>query len=105
MSDFDDEVSVYTKNVVATLRKWDEDTSAKKVMREFLSENGVVTKSSSKLDELLEERHKLALFSEDENVKLKAIESSLAMASGSEKNVGVTNNQFNFGDFLNKLDE
>lgn len=103
MSDFQTNVEIHREKALKKLRQWSDEDSAKKVMRSYLSEEGLYVKSGSKLDELLEERHKLALTAEDENVKLKAIDSALAMAAGNEKIVATQNNQFNFGDFLNGL--
>lgn len=103
MSDFQTQVEVIRENAVRKLRQWSDEESAKNVMRKYLSEEGLITKSGSKLEELLEERHKLAINASDENVKLKAIDSSLQMAAGSEKIVATQNNQYNFGDFLNNL--
>lgn len=103
MSDFESKVELYRDNVVAKLRQWDKEASAKDVMRDYLSEDGMLVKSNTKLDELLAERHRIALESEDEGIRLKAIDSSLSMAAGPEKVVATQNNQYNFGDFLNKL--
>ena len=74
-------------------------------MRNYLSEDGLYVKSNTKLNELLDERHRIALNSEDDLIRLKAIDSSLNMASGNEKVVATQNNQFNFSDFLNNIKE
>ena len=105
MSDFQGRVEVFQEKALAKLRKWNNEQAAKEVMREYLSEEGIYTKSETKLDELLNERHRLALTAVDESVKLKAIDSSLAMAAGNEKVVATQNNQYNFGDFLNNIKE
>lgn len=102
---FEDQVEVYRENVVIKLRKWNQENSAKEVMRDYLSEDGMITKSDTKLAELLDERHRIALTAEDPSIRLKAIDSAVGMAAGSEKVVATQNNQFNFGDFLNNLDK
>lgn len=102
---FQDKVEILTDQALDRLRKWDRDKAAKEVMREYLNEEGMVTKSGSKLTELLDERHRMALNSVDEAVKLKAIDSALTMAAGNEKVTNVQNNQFNFGKFLDDMPE
>jgi len=103
MSDFENKVEVIADRALAKLRKWDNEQAAKVVMRDYLSEEGYVNKDNSKLEELLEERHKIALVAADPEIRLKAINSSLDMAAGNEKGGNTTNNQFNFGDFLNNV--
>lgn len=104
MSDFQLQVELIRDKAIEKLRKWDRDKAAREVMREYLSEEGLVVKSGSKLEELLESRHRLAVDEKtDPEIRLKAINASLEMAAGSEKVTNVQNNQFNFGDFLNKI--
>src|SRR6267154_2761826 len=103
MSDFEIKVREVQEKALAILRRWDKEKLAKEIMREYLSEEGMLDKSKTKLDELLDQRHKLALSAIDENIKLKAIDSGIAMAAGSEKMAAVQNNQYNFGDFLNTI--
>lgn len=103
MSEFETQIEVHRENAVVKLRKWQQEQSAKEVMRDYLSEEGMYTKSDTKLAELLDERHRIALNAEDDNTRLKAIDSAIASAAGSEKVGNVQNNQFNFGDFLDKI--
>jgi len=106
MSDFLREVEVIRDKAIAKLRTWRDEEAASRVQRKYLNEEGLVVKSGSKLEELLEERHRIALQSLDPEVRLKAINASLEMAAGSEKVTNVQNNQYNFdnfGDFLNKI--
>lgn len=103
MSDFQLQVEHIRDRAVKVLRKWERDKAAREVMRDYLSEEGLLVKSGSKLEELLEERHRIALTAKDPEIKLKAINASLEMAAGSEKVTNVQNNQYNFGDFLNKI--
>lgn len=105
MSKFENQVELLTDQALNHLRRWDKEKAAKEVVRDYLNEEGLIVKSGSKLQELLDERHRLALMAEDDEIKLKAINSSLAMAAGPEKVTNVQNNQFNFGDFLNKCEE
>ena len=103
MSEFETTVDSVANSVVAKMRRWEKEQAAKEIAREFLSEEGLNPEKGSKLSELLEERHRIALNSPDELIRLKAIDSALQMAAGSEKIVATQNNQFNFGEFLNKL--
>ena len=104
MSDFQDQVELLTGRALISIRQWNKKQVAEEIMRDYLSEEGMITKSGSKLEELLDERHRLSLGSEDENIKLKAIDSALNMASGSAKVTNVQNNQFNFPKFLDDIE-
>ncbi len=101
--DFQTQVEVIRDKAVEKLRKWGRDQAAKEVQREYLSEQGLIVKSGTKLEELLDERHRIALGSPDPEVRLKAINASLEMAAGSEKVTNVQNNQYNFGKFLDNI--
>lgn len=102
--DFESRVEIYQERILAKLRKWDKEKAAEEIHREYLSEEGLYTKSSSKLEELLDERHKLALTADDPNIRMRAIDSSLAMASGPKtKIVATQNNQYNFSSFIDSL--
>ena len=105
MSDFETEVELIRNNALNKLRQWNEEDVAKKVMRNYLSEDGLYVRSNTKLNELLDERHRIALNSEDDLIRLKAIDSSLNMAAGNEKVVATQNDQYNFSDFLNNIEE
>lgn len=105
MSEFQTIVRIKTDQALARMRKWDKEQAAKEVMRDYLSEEGLITKSGSKLEELLEQRHRIAISAVDPEVRLKAINSSLEMASGNDKVNNQTNIQFNLGDFVNGLKE
>ena len=103
MSEFENSVEQSKDKALSVLREWKKEESAKEIQRKYLSSQGIKYKDRSKLEELLDERHNLALCAEDENVRLKAIDSSIAMAAGSEKITNVQNNQYNFGEFLNSI--
>lgn len=103
MSDYQGEVAKQADQMLCRMRRWDKEQGAKEIMREYLGEQGLRYKDKTKLQELLDERHNMALCSEDENVKLKAIDSALNMAAGNEKNATVNNTQINIGNFLNEL--
>ncbi len=105
LDNFQDNVELLTNKALTNLRIWKKKEDAEDIIREYLSEEGMITKSSSKLQELLDEKHRMALSSTDEPTKLKAIDSSLAMAAGNRKMIGTQNNQFNFGKFLDDIPE
>ncbi len=106
MSDFLSNVETMRDRALNKLRDWEKQKAAREVMREYLSEEGMLVKSNSKLNELLDARHQIALQeAHDPEVRLKAINASLEMAAGNEKVTNVQNNQFNFGKFLNDLPE
>lgn len=105
MKDFESMVDQVSANVVAKLVRWDKEKSAKELHREYLSEEGLNVKGKSKLQELQDARHKIALEAEDPELQLKAIESSIAMAAGSEKITlnNNTQNNFSFGELLKQI--
>lgn len=105
MSDFQSDLADNTSKAVTILRKWHNEKAAKVVQREYLSEQGLKFKESTKLEELLDARHNMGLDETlDPEVRLKAINASLEMAAGSEKITNVnTNTQINFGDYLDKI--
>jgi hypothetical protein len=105
MSDFQTQVEVLKDQALAKMRRWSDEQSAKKIHREYLSEEGMFVKSGSRLEELLDERHRIALTAAEPEVRLKAINSSLDMAAGSEKITNIQNNHYDFGDFLNKCED
>lgn len=100
---FEIDVKEKTEKALEKMRRWDKEQGAKELMREYLSGQGLLDKSKTKLDELLDERTKIALQGVDENIRLKAIDSALMMATGNEKVQNNQFNQFNFNDFVDGL--
>lgn len=103
MSEFENKVDIYRDNALKKLRQWRKEDAAKDIMRDYLNQEGMVVKSGSKLEELLDERHRIALMAVDDNIKLKAIDSALNGAAGNTKDGGgdTNNNQFNI--YLNSI--
>ena len=68
-----DRVETVKSNALITLRKWDKEKDAKEVMREYLSEEGMIFPDKTKLDELLTTIPSCPFWTNEDKFKVKGV--------------------------------
>jgi hypothetical protein len=100
------EIELIREKVAKNLLVWQEEQAATKVHREYLNSEGMYSKDNTKLKEILDERHRLALTAEDAEVRRKTINDIVVSAAGNPKiTANIQNNQYNLGDFFNNVED
>lgn len=101
---FLEKVEEHRDKALKVLKRIDAEKKFSEFAREKFNEVGLKS-DSTKAEDMLESLYTIGTQGENEEVKVKAIKTFAEMVGGgmNEKTMNVQNNQFNFGEFLEKL--